>query len=69
MSAAKAFVVTNILVYARDLAAGEKHARARSLVERLWDDRCGVTHTKESPKYPVRFTSQNSWHGLNFFRA
>jgi hypothetical protein len=46
----KAFVDTNILVYAHDLAAGEKHARARSLVERLWDDRCGLT-----PEYPGRF--------------
>ena len=30
------FVDTNILVYAHDTAAGERHERARRLVEQLW---------------------------------
>lgn len=53
MSATKAFVDTNILVYAHDLAAGEKHTRARSLVERLWNDRCGVLSTQVLQEFYV----------------
>jgi predicted nucleic acid-binding protein len=36
------FCDTNILVYARDAAAGVKHDRARLLVERLWRDQTGA---------------------------
>lgn len=53
MSATKAFVDTNILVYAHDRAAGEKHARARALVERLWNDRCGVLSTQVLQEFYV----------------
>ena len=35
------FVDTNILMYAHDKAAGEKHERAKALVEELWRDRVG----------------------------
>ena len=38
----KAFVDTNILVYAHDRAAGAKHDRARRLVEELWNEGTGV---------------------------
>ena len=38
----KCFVDTNILMYAHDSAAGEKHARAKALVEELWESRSGV---------------------------
>jgi predicted nucleic acid-binding protein len=40
------FVDTNILVYAHDATAGDKHDRARSLVEQLWADRSGVLSTQ-----------------------
>jgi predicted nucleic acid-binding protein len=40
------FVDTNILMYAHDTAAGEKHARARALVEDLWETRSGVVSTQ-----------------------
>jgi predicted nucleic acid-binding protein len=40
------FVDTNILMYAHDTAAGEKHARAKALVEDLWDNRSGVVSTQ-----------------------
>jgi predicted nucleic acid-binding protein len=40
------FVDTNILMYAHDTAAGEKHARARALVENLWQNRSGVVSTQ-----------------------
>jgi predicted nucleic acid-binding protein len=42
----KYFVDTNILMYAHDTAAGAKHERARTLVERLWRDRTGVVSTQ-----------------------
>ncbi len=42
----KAFIDTNILVYAHDAAAGVKHERARALVESLWEDRSGVLSTQ-----------------------
>ena len=43
---AKGFVDTNILMYAHDTAAGEKHERARALVEGLWQARTGVVSTQ-----------------------
>jgi predicted nucleic acid-binding protein len=42
----KCFVDTNILVYAHDAAAGEKHVRARGVLERLWDSGDGVLSTQ-----------------------
>jgi predicted nucleic acid-binding protein len=42
----KYFVDTNILMYAHDTAAGEKHARAKSVVEELWRDRSGAVSTQ-----------------------
>ena len=42
----KYFVDTNILMYAHDTSAGEKHARAKALVEELWRDRTGVVSTQ-----------------------
>ena len=40
------FVDTNILMYAHDNAAGEKHERAKTLVEELWRERTGVVSTQ-----------------------
>jgi len=40
------FVDTNILMYAHDAAAGEKHERAKALVEELWETRSGVVSTQ-----------------------
>jgi len=40
------FVDTNILMYAHDRAAGEKHERAKALVEELWRNRTGVVSTQ-----------------------
>jgi predicted nucleic acid-binding protein len=61
MSGNRQFVDTNILVYAHDVTAGDKHAVARALVERLWETREGclsvqvlqelfVTTTRKIPK-------------------
>jgi predicted nucleic acid-binding protein len=43
---ARYFVDTNILMYAHDSAAGDKHQRARALVEGLWETRAGVVSTQ-----------------------
>ena len=40
------FIDTNILMYAHDTAAGEKHERAKAVVEQLWRDRTGVVSTQ-----------------------
>jgi predicted nucleic acid-binding protein len=40
------FVDTNILMYAHDTAAGEKHVRAKALVEELWESRTGAISTQ-----------------------
>jgi predicted nucleic acid-binding protein len=40
------FVDTNVLMYAHDTSAGEKHQRARRLVEKLWETRSGVVSTQ-----------------------
>ena len=40
------FVDTNILVYAHDSTQGEKHDRARALVETLWESGDGILSTQ-----------------------
>jgi predicted nucleic acid-binding protein len=42
----RAFVDTNILVYAHDRSSGSRHETARALVEQLWVDRSGVLSTQ-----------------------
>jgi len=42
----KAFVDTNILIYAHDRSAGVKHDRARQLMQRLWDSGTAVLSTQ-----------------------
>ena len=61
MSGNRKFVDTSVLVYAHDVTAGDKHDRARALLEELWDTREGclsvqvlqeffVTTTRKIPK-------------------
>jgi predicted nucleic acid-binding protein len=42
----KFFVDTNVLMYAHDRSAGEKHECAKALVERLWETRSGIVSTQ-----------------------
>lgn len=42
----KAFVDTNILVYAHDLVSGTKNERARTVIEKLWSVGGGVLSTQ-----------------------
>jgi predicted nucleic acid-binding protein len=53
---AKAFVDTNVLVYARDLAAGTKQAVAHELITTLWRDRCGAISMQVLSEYFVTVT-------------
>ena len=49
----KAFVDTNVLVYAYDQAAGSRHDRARDLVETLWNAGRGVLSTQVLQEFYV----------------
>jgi predicted nucleic acid-binding protein len=42
----RAFVDTNVLVYAHDPGSGAKHDRAKALVSQLWHERSGVVSTQ-----------------------
>lgn len=49
----KAFVDTNILVYAYDRGAGAKHAKALDLVENLWLQGTGILSTQVLQEFYV----------------
>ena len=40
------FVDTNVLVYAHDTDAGDRHASAKALLAQLWEDRSGSLSTQ-----------------------
>jgi len=50
---ARCFVDTNILVYAHDAHAGEKHIRAAQLLSDLWDSREGILSTQVLQEFCV----------------
>ena len=49
----KAFVDTNILVYAHDRGAGPKHELAKDLVHRLWTNQAGCLSTQVVQEFYV----------------
>lgn len=49
----RAFVDSNVLVYAHDRGAGDKHATARDLLRELWRDRTGVGSTQVIQEFYV----------------
>ncbi len=49
----RAFVDTNILVYAHDRGAGPRHDRAKDLVQHLWQQRTGVISTQVLQEFYV----------------
>ena len=49
----KVFVDTNILVYAHDLDAGDKHGLAAEIVSQLWESRNGVLSTQVLQEFYV----------------
>lgn len=50
---ARCFVDTNVLLYAHDLTAGEKHIRAAQLVSELWESREGILSTQVLQEFCV----------------
>ncbi len=50
---ANSFVDTNILVYAYDRSAGEKHDLAKTLIETLWNDNTGIISTQVLQEFYV----------------
>ena len=46
MSEHRIFIDTNILIYAYDISAGEKHAIASNILADLWNSRLGVVSTQ-----------------------
>lgn len=54
------FVDTNVLVYAHDADAGEKHAAARELVSQLWETRTGILSTQVLQEFIVAVTRRVS---------
>jgi predicted nucleic acid-binding protein len=54
----RAFVDTNILVYAHDLDAGAKNEIARKLVSELWETRSGILSTQVLQEYFVAITKK-----------
>jgi len=49
----KAFVDTNILIYAHDRLAGKKYARAEELLNRLWQENRAVLSTQVLQEFCV----------------
>ena len=56
----KVFVDTNILVYAHDLDAGDKHGLAADIVSKLWESRNGVLSTQVLQEFYVTLTRKVS---------
>jgi predicted nucleic acid-binding protein len=54
--ASRQFVDTNILVYAHDLAAGDKHTRAKLLIADLWADGTGCLSVQVLQEFYVTVT-------------
>ncbi len=52
------FVDTNILIYAHDLSAGEKNARARELINSLWESRLGCLSIQVLQEFYVNVTEK-----------
>jgi predicted nucleic acid-binding protein len=50
------FVDTNILVYAHDLSAGDRHDRAYAIIESLWEAETGVISTQVFQEFYVTIT-------------
>ena len=52
----RAFVDTNVLIYAHDVDAGERHAVAARLVAQLWETRVAVISTQVLQEFYVNAT-------------
>jgi predicted nucleic acid-binding protein len=53
---AKAFVDTNVLIYAHDVDAKQKHETAKSVLRELWSERIGVLSMQVLQEFYVNVT-------------
>jgi predicted nucleic acid-binding protein len=60
MSAGKAFLDTNVLIYAYDRSAGVKHERATEVVSEIWKSRTGLISTQVLQEFYVTVTRKIS---------
>ena len=52
----KVFIDTNVIVYAYDISAGEKHSKAVEIINGLWDTGSGITSTQVLQEFFVNVT-------------
>ena len=52
----KVFIDTNVIVYAYDISAGEKHSKAVEIIKGLWDTGSGITSTQVLQEFFVNVT-------------
>ena len=52
------FVDTNILVYAHDVSAGNKHAAAKKLIQELWENKAGCLSIQVMQEFYVSVTQK-----------
>jgi predicted nucleic acid-binding protein len=52
------FIDTNILVYAHDRSAGEKHSRAKGVMRELWEKRSGCVSIQVLQEFYVTVTQK-----------
>ena len=53
---AKAFIDTNILIYAHDVDAAAKHDVAKRILQQLWNERAGALSTQVLHEFYVNVT-------------
>ena len=58
MTGDKVFLDTNIIIYAYDLSAGEKHKKAKKIFAELWDSGLGVISTQVLQEFFVTITQK-----------
>jgi predicted nucleic acid-binding protein len=56
----RAFVDTNVLIYAHDIDAGPKHEIAKSVLRELWSERSGVLSMQVLQEFYVNVTRKIS---------
>ena len=52
----KTFIDTNVLIYAHDVDAKAKHEAAKSILQELWNERCGVLSMQVLQEFYVNVT-------------
>ena len=58
MAGDKVFLDTNIIIYAYDVSAGEKHKTAKKIFLELWDSGLGVISTQVFEEFFVNISQK-----------